>query len=900
MKISNQYFGKLLAVLLAVTLIQLAAGEIRPPVVQAQATSTGTISGKVMKSDGVTPVPGGAHVEVRDLTQRLTVGTATSNNNDGTYSISVPPGTYYVRVETDGYALEYYNEAGTDGTKATPVVVTAGNTTSNIDFTLDPGGTISGRITAADTNSPVRHVTVVGQGGVWVGACTDDDGYYTLRSLPLNFPIKLLAGNTASWCLGPSTYLSEWWNKAATLNSATAITLTNAVPNATDKNFVLQPGGAISGKVMKNDGVSPVSGARVDVREAATDRPTVPTVDTNPDGTYSIAVPPGTYHVRVETDGYALEYYKEAGTNGTTAAAVVVTLGNVTSNIDFTLDPGGTISGRITDAVTDSPIANVIVGSSSVWVAACTDDKGYYTLRSLPLNSPIKISAGGTASWCPGPTGYVTEWWDNATTQNAATTITLTDSAPNATGKNFTLDTGGTISGTVKDASTGQPLNGIEVWIPTLGGSVWTCTTNGGNFQLTNLPKNVGLVIKAQSWSGCPGAQNYVPEYWRETTVENSATPITLTGAAPTFSEANFTLDIVTPSDGTISGTVKDASTGQLLDGIEVWIPGLSNVWTCTKNGGNYQLNNLPKNTGLVIRAQSFSGCPGAQNYAPEYWRETAFQSSATRITLTVSVPNVSGIDFTLDIGGSISGIVKDATTGQLLNGIEVWAPSLGGSVWTCTINGGNYQLNNLPKNVGLVIKAQSWNGCPGGPQNYTAEYWQETATQSNMAPITLTVGVPNVTGINFTLDIVGTVTTPTRTPTNTHTPTATSTPTPTPTNTHTPTATATSTRTPSNTPTSTSTPTPTATLTPGQKVAALTLAVNNYVTSGDITGNAENGLVPKLDNVQQKIASGQSNAAINSLQAFINEVEAQRGKKITNAAADSLIAQARAIISRL
>ncbi len=163
---------------------------------------------------------------------------------------------------------------------------------------------------------------------------------------------------------------------------------------------------------------------------------------------------------------------------------------------------------------------------------------------------------------------------------------------------------------------------------------------------------------------------------------------------------------------------------------------------------------------------------------------------------------------------------------------------------------------------------------------------------------------------------------TPTRTPTLTATPTPSATATHTPTITNTPTVTFTPTRTPSNTPTnsptstrtftptvtftltrtptSTQTHTATATLTPAQAVAVVITTVNNYVTSGGITGNAENGLLAKLNNIQQKIMNGQLDSAINDLQSFINEVEAQRGKKITNAAADTLIAQAQAIIARL
>ena len=44
----------------------------------------------------------------------------------------------------------------------------------------------------------------------------------------------------------------------------------------------------------------------------------------------------------------------------------------------------------------------------------------------------------------------------------------------------------------------------------------------------------------------------------------------------------------------------------------------------------------------------------------------------------------------------------------------------------------------------------------------------------------------------------------------------------------------------------------------------------------------------------------GQENAAINKLNAFINQVEAQRGKKITDGQADELIAKAQGIIDSI
>ncbi len=71
---------------------------------------------------------------------------------------------------------------------------------------------------------------------------------------------------------------------------------------------------------------------------------------------------------------------------------------------------------------------------------------------------------------------------------------------------------------------------------------------------------------------------------------------------------------------------------------------------------------------------------------------------------------------------------------------------------------------------------------------------------------------------------------------------------------------------------------------------------VNDYVTSGEITGNAENGLLAKLETINQKLMDGQNDPAANEMGAFVNEVQAQQGKKISDAAATALIAKAEEI----
>ncbi len=80
-------------------------------------------------------------------------------------------------------------------------------------------------------------------------------------------------------------------------------------------------------------------------------------------------------------------------------------------------------------------------------------------------------------------------------------------------------------------------------------------------------------------------------------------------------------------------------------------------------------------------------------------------------------------------------------------------------------------------------------------------------------------------------------------------------------------------------------------------------LTVVTKVKLLDLPNGLKNSLSVKLDNALASFENGNSNAAINLLNAFINQVEAKRGKKnngLTDAQADELIACARAIIDEI
>lgn len=69
--------------------------------------------------------------------------------------------------------------------------------------------------------------------------------------------------------------------------------------------------------------------------------------------------------------------------------------------------------------------------------------------------------------------------------------------------------------------------------------------------------------------------------------------------------------------------------------------------------------------------------------------------------------------------------------------------------------------------------------------------------------------------------------------------------------------------------------------------------------TIGDPPG-IRNSLLAKVDSAAEALAKGNNQAAVNKLRALANEVEAQRGKRLTNAEADRILALLAALLNSI
>ena len=301
------------------------------------------------------------------------------------------------------------------------MTVTGGADTSGINFTLDAGGSISGRIYEADGVTPVAGADVwaeqQGSGGNRVESGAD--GSFTIKGLASgNYQVQAQAEGFAR----------EFYPGTTDENAATAVTVT-VDGNTTGIDFTLDVGGTISGTVYEADGSTPVDGALVLAQPFSAAWPAFgPTREatTNADGTYTIVgLAPGDHRVIALgfKSGLALEMYTGV-IEPQAATKVLVNPGADTGGIDFKLVPGGSISGRVYKTDGTTPIKGIVVvalhqPSGTLLGFGRSGSDGSYSIPGLPAGEYLVRSMDFAGL------GYAQEYYDDVADAGSATKVTV-------------------------------------------------------------------------------------------------------------------------------------------------------------------------------------------------------------------------------------------------------------------------------------------------------------------------------------------------------------------------------------------------------------------------------------------------------------------------------------------
>ena len=439
---------------LLIALVVFLASLLNPSPQQVQMQGlTGSITGRITAASDHLPRTG-VSVCVYPNSGVGSFQCVTTGGN-GSYIITgLPTGNYSIGVDQDGWAVEYYNQKYYRGGEDHLQVV-AGQTLSGIDLELDPGASISGRVTDQVSGAPLAGVQVVLGGREEYFDCTDEEGNYSISGVRYEdgYYGGIYAEVNPKACPNSlPAYAQEYWQELPSNYYGVAIIFHRGSAVLEDFNFTLELGGSISGIVTSFQGGAALAGIPVCAETGS--MPAICAV-TGADGSYEITglFTYNEYLVTVQADGWAIEYYNNTR-EYYNAAYVAVTAPEETTGINFTLDPDGAISGTVLDRSGNPVKGALVVGYHSTR----TDDQGRYRIASIPNNASFPVTV-----WAIDERGkllYAPQSWDHVAWDG--TYIQLAGENPEWTDIDFDLEPLGAITGTVS-ASSGEPLADIPV-----------------------------------------------------------------------------------------------------------------------------------------------------------------------------------------------------------------------------------------------------------------------------------------------------------------------------------------------------------------------------------------------------------------------------------------------------
>ena len=372
------------------TLVTLAAGATI--IANAALEPLASVSGTVRDGGSMAPLSGVVYVYNVEG-----VHLASANlDATGGYIQYLDPGTYFLRVTTaPGYVPELHNNIACVAidclvTSGTPVVLSAPGQAATVDFALATEGKFTGTVrNAGGAVVPGVQVDVYNASTSFVTTVTTaSDGTYVVGGLPAGTYLARAATKLYAGLPCPTS--------DCRIASGTPITvITGATTAGIDFSFDAAPlSAALSGTVLQDGSMTPLGG--VPVRAYAGDL-LVASGTTNALGQYTVMVPPGAYRVRTEVApaNFVDEWHdgRCIGCAGT-SPAVVVGPGAAISGLDFSLAPGGAISGRIACATTAADFtvppgisvfssAGVLVRRGALQSGVCTPTGEDYLISGL-------------------------------------------------------------------------------------------------------------------------------------------------------------------------------------------------------------------------------------------------------------------------------------------------------------------------------------------------------------------------------------------------------------------------------------------------------------------------------------------------------------------------------------
>ncbi len=335
---------------------------------------------------------------------------------------------------------------------------------------------------------------------------------------------------------------------------------------------------------------------------------------------------------------------------------------------NFELSPGGMASGVILETGGGPLASDVRLEDADGFISefASTDAAGRFTFTGLPTGTYFVYTRSFE--------GFRDEVFDDIPCVDfcdpqSGTPIAVTQGVE-TTGIDFSLDRLGTLAGRVVQSSTGQPIPFANLRVVSAadgGSSDFPDADVGGYWRSRGLEPGTYFVATSESdvyrnevFDGVPCGTSCDPQ---------SGTPISL-GIDEEVGGIDFALERL----GWLSGRVSDAASGAaVLDiDVELWLDDSTFVdWTQPFSSGYFEVTDLHPDSYLVVTAESETHIDEAWDGVPCPFGpfDGCLPSDGSPVAVALAA-GTGGIDFELDLGGSVTGRVSDEFLGEGLEGV--------------------------------------------------------------------------------------------------------------------------------------------------------------------------------------------------------------------------------------
>jgi len=582
---------------------------------------------------------------------------STDSDENGNYTLRVPPGDYRIVARSGRYspvsplyANQFYPGVF-DFYSASSVTTSLSAPAEGINFFLREGRTIEGKISAY--GEPLAGIFVRARSFTTPaasGGFTNVDGLFSITLVPApDYRISTFS----------LEYTNEFYKEGGEggtttrYDDATLVDITGASYSGVEMSLVL--GGTINGYVLEKNGVimNPGRIANASVYAVSQKENWSGTTTSSKDGSYALTAPRTddliVYYLPNSGDNYIPAYYRARDGSSYSldgAVAVDISLGSA-YGVNMFMRKGVVISGNVSDDSANS-VANVQINAFSSDFSkhgsSLTDENGDFSFVLYPGKNYILSAYTPTYGKF-----FYGDLWTVTSMDKASLVKTYSGRVSNL---NITMLRGNNISGVIYNADS-STASGVTV-------SAFSESTGNGGETQSGSDGSYSIVV--------PGSEDYI--VWSNVTGKPDSFYVAETGPTTKWESASSVrisngdqggINITIPEYKTVSGTLSDPD-GNPLAG--KWViaysvsTGENGIETTDASGGYF--------IGLPVRNDYVVYAFETENFLGAYYSEQAIGTNALEEAATVDLANDDGVnkDIQLKFGVTVSGYVENRSGG--------------------------------------------------------------------------------------------------------------------------------------------------------------------------------------------------------------------------------------------